>query len=284
MKNYQSVFNASLTLISILLIFTCSQAEITNAKTSSISSTLGSGKTLMAVFAHPDDESTVAPVLAKYVREGANVHLIITTDGRLGVNDFSGLEAGDGLVAIRKKEMECAAEALGVKLIHLNYHDQLKAGEGYDGHMPHAQALIKEIHQLVSDIKPDVLLTFGPDGASNHLDHRLIGATTTAVYLSQKWKNPSALYFVSTPSSLLDTEESKILRGVDDSYLTTQVTYTDEDFEKAVNSMLCHKSQFQLEGLRERMIDRRKKRGSKIYFRKFVSKAGFSESLFDESH
>lgn len=84
---------------------------------------------------------------------------MIATDGRLGVNDFSGLEAGEGLVAIRKEEMKCAAEHLGVELIHLDYHDQLKAAEGDDGHMPHAQNLILEIHQLISNLQPDVLIT-----------------------------------------------------------------------------------------------------------------------------
>ncbi|MFT5737063.1 MAG: LmbE family N-acetylglucosaminyl deacetylase [Maribacter sp.] len=39
------------------------------------------GKVILAVFAHPDDKSTVAPILAKYVREGAQVHLVIATDG-----------------------------------------------------------------------------------------------------------------------------------------------------------------------------------------------------------
>ena len=40
-------------------------------------------ETLLAVFAHPDDESTVAPILARYAREGIDVHVAIATDGRL---------------------------------------------------------------------------------------------------------------------------------------------------------------------------------------------------------
>ena len=64
------------------------------------------GKVVMAVFAHPDDEGTVGPVLTKYARQGAEVILVIATDGRLGTNDFSGLTAGDGLAAIRRDEMK----------------------------------------------------------------------------------------------------------------------------------------------------------------------------------
>src|SRR6056297_266944 len=62
-------------------------------------------RTMMAIFAHPDDEMTVSPILAKYAEQGTKVYLVICTDGRYGTNDFSGLEGGDSLVAIRKKEM-----------------------------------------------------------------------------------------------------------------------------------------------------------------------------------
>lgn len=236
-------------------------------------------KVLMAIFAHPDDESTIAPILSRYVREGVKVYLVIATDGRLGTNDFSGLEAGDGLASIRKEEMQCAASVLGVELIHLDYHDQLKAGEGYDGHMPHAQALIKEIHQLVAELQPDVLITFGPDGASNHMDHRLIGATVTSVFLSQVWERPHSLYFYGTPSKFIEDEASRMLRGVDERYLTTQISFSDEDFEKAVEALSCHRSQMQLEGLRERMESRR--RDSKIYLRKFTVPAVQEEDIFE---
>ncbi len=238
-----------------------------------------SGKVIMAIFAHPDDESTVAPILSRYVREGAKVHLVICTDGRLGVNDFTDHEAGEGLVAMRKEEMKCAAEKLGVELIHLDYHDQLRAAEGYDGHIPHVRALIKEVHQLVTDLKPDVIITWGPDGGSNHLDHRLIGATATSVYLSKIWdKNPS-LYYVGRPSQSMDDEESIILRGVDESYLTTQITFTDDDLEAAIASLSCHVSQVQVDRVRERMEGRYGK-DKLIYLRKFVGPQSSSDSVF----
>ena len=139
---------------------------------------------------------TVSPILAKYSREGAQVHLVIATDGRLGVNDKTDYEAGGGVIAMRKKEMKCAASKLGVELIHLDYHDQLKSGEGYDGHVPHVQSLIKEIHSIVERIKPDVLITWGPDGGYAHIDHRLVGATVTQVYTNKVWEKPMSLYLL----------------------------------------------------------------------------------------
>jgi len=44
----------------------------------------GASKTLVAVFAHGDDEGAAAPILARYAREGAQVYLVIATDGAQG--------------------------------------------------------------------------------------------------------------------------------------------------------------------------------------------------------
>lgn len=54
-------------------------------------------RSLVAVFAHPDDETHVAPLLARYAREGARILLVIATDGRRGANRHAGIPAGDSL-------------------------------------------------------------------------------------------------------------------------------------------------------------------------------------------
>lgn len=236
-------------------------------------------KTLLAIFAHPDDESTIAPLLHRYVREGARVVLVIATDGRLGVNDFSGLEAGDGLAAIRKEEMQCSADKLGVELMHLDYHDQFKCEGGYDEWMPHAQALIRDVHEIIGVVQPDVLITFGPDGSSNHMDHRLIGATVASVFLSRDWGDkPEDLYFYGTPAPMIENAEGQLLRGVAKKYMRTAVPFTDEDFEAAFTSFSCHKSQVQLFGLRQRMKSRRP--DNVIWLRKFVGPMADEVGIF----
>ena len=58
---------------------------------------------LMAIFSHPDDETVVAPILARYAREGTEVTLVIATDGRYGTNPW-GLPPGDELAAARAEE------------------------------------------------------------------------------------------------------------------------------------------------------------------------------------
>lgn len=241
---------------------------------------LEDNKVIMAIFAHPDDEMTVSPILAKYVDEGAKVYLVVCTDGRLGTNDFTDHEAGEGLVAIRKEEMKCAAEKLGVELIHLDYHDQLRAGEGYDGHVPHARKMILELEGIVADKKPDALITWGPDGGSTHMDHRLVGASVTQVFISKVWEKTKNLYYVGTPSHLIDEPERKKLAGVDASYLNVAVKYSNTDFEKAMESLKCHKSQVSSDMVKWKE-ESNKKSESTIYLREFITPSEKKESLFD---
>ncbi len=238
------------------------------------------GKVLMAVFAHPDDEMTVAPILSKYVDEGVKVYLVICTDGRLGTNDFTDHVAGEGLVAIRKEEMKCAAKKLGVELIHLDYHDQLRVGEGYDGHVPHARQLIIELEGIITEKQPDALITWGPDGGSTHMDHRLVGASVTQVFTSKIWDKTKKLYYVGNPSNLIEEPERKKLAGQDPSYLNVHITYSDGDAEKAMESLKCHESQVSPDMVKWKK-ESRAKSNSTIYLREFVAPTEKKNSLFE---
>lgn len=239
------------------------------------------GKVLLAVFAHPDDESTISPILAKYSREGAKVHLVVVTDGRYGTNDFHDHKAGDELVVTRREEMKCAAELLGVELIHLNFHDQLRAAEGYDGHVPHAREMIKQLNEIVTRLHPDAIITWGPDGGSTHMDHRLVGASITQVYLSKDWQKPMSLYFYGTPLENIDDADGKVLRGQASKYLRTKVSYTDEDLEMAAKSYRCHYSQIDPMLTEEDFIERKSKNGKFVYLRKFEAPKSDSDSVFE---
>jgi len=67
-------------------------------------------KTIMAVFAHPDDESFMSPVLSKYAMEGHRVFLVLATNGEKGTRDYTGIPAGAPLAAKRKSEAVCVTE------------------------------------------------------------------------------------------------------------------------------------------------------------------------------
>ena len=71
-------------------------------------------RSLVAVWAHADDEAPVGPVLARYAREGVQVHMIIATDGAQGVANTA-VPRGPEITKLRVEEARCSAQALGIQ-------------------------------------------------------------------------------------------------------------------------------------------------------------------------
>ena len=139
---------------------------------------------LMAVLAHPDDESLgVGGALAKYAAEGVDVFLLTATRGDSG--RYRGHRSGDhqhpgpvALAKIREAELHAAASVLGVREVSLlDYGDQR-----LDCANPR-QAVANIVGHL-RRVRPDVVVTFGPDGAYGHPDHIAISQFTTAAIVA----------------------------------------------------------------------------------------------------
>lgn len=243
------------------------------------SSSDADNKVIMGIFAHPDDEVLASTMFHKYIREGAEVILVTATDGRLGTNEYNNYEAGDELAEVRKGEMQCAAETLGAKLYHLDYEDQLKTAEGFDGFVAQSQGLLEDLHRIIGEEQPDVIVTFGPDGFSNHIDHRIVGVSATQVVLSKEWEKMPQVFYLGFPSSQLD-EMNTIYRGTLDEYLTVQVPYTEEDGEVALEMARCHESQFAPQML-EMWEERMQSQERVVYLRPFVKPEKEAEGLFE---
>lgn len=132
--------------------------------------------TLMAVLAHPDDESLgTGGTLAKYASEGVNVHLVTATLGERGWKGAKEDYPGPAAVGEhREAELRAASEALGVReLSLLGYMD------GDLDQVPPERAAAAIAERIVA-ARPDVVVTFGPDGAYGHPDHIAISQFTTA--------------------------------------------------------------------------------------------------------
>ncbi len=134
---------------------------------------------LLAVFAHPDDESMgMGATFAKYSAEGVETHLVCASRGERGwagpEEHNPGLER---LGQLRTKELENAVKELGIKGLHfLNYID------GDVDQADHAEA-IRRIVTHIRKIKPQVIVTFPPDGNYGHPDHIAIGQFTSAAII-----------------------------------------------------------------------------------------------------
>jgi LmbE family N-acetylglucosaminyl deacetylase len=240
-----------------------------------------SPKTLLAIFAHPDDEATVSPVLARYAAEGVKVYLAIATDGRLGYTEHAKIPKGDSLAAVRKLELQCAAEKLGINPPFMfGLEDQLKMGEGMGAFNTQMDSLRKGVRKLFLELKPDVVLTWNASGWTGHHDHRLVSAVVTEVFESQKWDKPSQLYYSAIPTGNLPEGAALQLATVDKSFLTITITVSEADYAKSKESWLCHKSQYtpeMIEGMHQ-MI-----KGSvqnTWYFRPHSGTTGPKQTLF----
>ena len=134
---------------------------------------------LLAVLAHPDDESLgFGGTLARYASEGIETYLVTATRGEAGrfgsfVRSADPIEVG----RVREAELRAAAGVLGVSEVSI-----LGFPDGAIDKVSHSNA-IRAIASHIRRIKPHVVVTFGPEGAYGHPDHIAISQFATAATL-----------------------------------------------------------------------------------------------------
>jgi len=150
---------------------------------------LGEQRTLLAVLAHPDDESFgIGGTLAKYAAEGARVVLACATVGEAGEIKDPSLGAVEQLAEIRERELRCACDVLGISELHLlGYRDSGMAGS-LDNDDPRAlvQAdpaeVVGKIVRVIRQVRPQVVVTFEESGGYGHPDHMAIHRHAVAAF------------------------------------------------------------------------------------------------------
>jgi len=150
----------------------------------------------MAIVAHPDDESLgLGGTLAKYASEGVEVSLLMATKGERGRFGTAPTSPGMEIVGkVRGQELLDAAEVLGIKEVRfLGYID----GDLDQAPVPQ---IIEEIGLHIRDLQPEVVLSFGPEGAYGHPDHIAISQFTTAAIM--KAVDPNFDRAKSTPHAV----------------------------------------------------------------------------------
>lgn len=141
-------------------------------------------KTIVFVFAHPDDEAFVAGgTIAKYHQMGYKVHLICVTKGEAGTwGDVTSEELT--LSEVRSNELVASCRELGVDDFTL-----LSFADGGLKELPPGE-LEEVLYKKYVDIQPDIVVTFESHGISNHPDH--VKLSLSATYAFQKY----AVYFI----------------------------------------------------------------------------------------
>ena len=208
---------------------------------------------ILAIFAHPDDELFIAPVLSRYARAGVDCHLAIVTDGRYGITSHMNGLAGDALADLRREELQKAAEALSINPpVMLDFED------GFAHKTPDlrtALANMARLHneavRLVNEIRPSVLITFGPDGIYGHPDHTAVSNGVTMAFQAMAPDHPIQLFYpgicVQEFPDLFGKNSDAVDRdfyGLDETQLPLKIDFSDDDSDAAHRSLSCHQSQF----------------------------------------
>lgn len=202
-------------------------------------------RTLVAVYAHPDDESSASPLLARYAREGVKVHLIIATDGAAGGQNTS-IPRGPELARARAEEARCATEALGAAPPILLEFPDGQLGNYVEDPL-RLFKLTQRVHEEVQRLRPDALITWGPDGGTGHPDHRLVSAVVTQLVRTGAPGVPERLFYASLPEAamkVVNPRGAPPLLIPDTKHLATRVPFTPADLDSARRSLGCHKTQF----------------------------------------
>ena len=170
-------------------------------------------KTLLVIFAHPDDESHgPGATLAKYAAEGVQVHYLCATRGEAGSVDSRFLANDHSVADLRSTELQHAADALGLAGVHyMNYRDSGMEGSPDNQHPDSLyaaplDAVAQRIAMHMRYLRPDAIITHDQYGWYGHPDHiKCYQATLRAYELlyGVQGLNAPRLYISSFSKSLL---------------------------------------------------------------------------------
>ena len=212
------------------------------------------GRTALAVFAHPDDESLACGgTLARLADLGAAVVLVCASRGESGTSiDTPALSPTD-LARVRCSELQAAARALGVSTVCILDHP--------DGWLrwAHPTRLRDEIGEALTRFNPDLVITFDDDGLYWHSDHVGVHEHTSEVIAALGSLAPP-LYYASMADGVMSrlvecakarhwTPPASGLWGIEPrafgtpARLSTFLIDTEPWLSRKLEALQCHRSQ-----------------------------------------
>lgn len=221
---------------------------------------------LLAVLAHPDDESLgFGGTLVRYADEGVQTHLVCATRGERGrFFDNEDRPSLEEVGRVREQELQAAAKELKLQSVtHLDYID------GDLDQVDYREAVAR-IVRAIRKIRPQVVMTFPADGAYGHPDHiaisQLAGAACVAAadvsYAPDQGEahRVSKLYWIAWPKAQWDTYQAtfkKLTTTIDGverqatpwpEWALTTLIDSEPHWRTVWRAILCHKTQLSIYG------------------------------------
>ncbi len=210
---------------------------------------LGELGSFVGVWAHPDDEAYLAAgLMVRAVDAGHRVVCVTATRGEQGFPDDDGRSVHERM-RIRETEL---TECLGI--LGVSEHRFLGYGDGRCAEVPDDVAAVT-LAALIDDVRPDHVLTFGPDGATGHPDHIAVCRwTTRAVELtrcspvllyatkSRRWRDE---FFAGADLSSVMMVEGLEIEAVEESDLAVWLTCDDALLSRKIAALRAQRSQIE---------------------------------------
>lgn len=202
---------------------------------------------LLAVLAHPDDESMgTGGLIIRHTRNDVTVHLVCATHGELGWGGKPPGARREDLADIRASELEAAASALALAGVELwDYPD---GGVDKSDQAEIAQRVGEEIAR----VRPSAVVTWGPDGGYGHPDHIAIGACTDAAVAVMPESDRPALYHIAIDQTLADfyRQAPRLTSAEADSpnvvvadHIDIAMDLSPDELQMKLRAVYCHESQ-----------------------------------------
>lgn len=195
-------------------------------------------KNIVCIFAHPDDEAfgpggTIAKLSKEY-----NIYLLCATKGQIGKEGRNLRSSSSSLAKIRTNELLKSAKILGVKKVYfLGFKDGELSNNLY-------HKLASKVQSHLKKLKPEIVITYEPQGVSGHIDHITVSMVT--MFSVQKLKFIKEVWMVCRPKEQARTRQNYFIYfppGYKSSQIDKVVDISDV-WEKKVEAMIQHKSQF----------------------------------------
>jgi LmbE family N-acetylglucosaminyl deacetylase len=199
--------------------------------------------TILSLWAHPDDEGYgCGAIMARAAANGQRVVCATATRGEKGSTDESRWPNGPELAAVRTAELAATLDILGV-----TEHRWLDYPDGGCADIDQAEA-VDRVRTIIDEIKPDTILTFGPDGGTFHPDHMAVSRWASAAGADVR-----ILHATNTPEwvahmdSLVPRELVMMGEGEPVSVPADEcalfISIEGEELDRKVRAMLCMESQ-----------------------------------------
>ena len=245
-------------------------------------------ETLLALFAHPDDEAFGSGgTLAHYAARGTMTALVCSTNGDVGEIADPALATPETLWQVRQDELRCAAGMLGVQeLIFLGYRDSGMVGtpENEDPrayiNVP-ADEVVARLVGIIRRLQPQVVITFEPGGGYGHPDHLAIHRHTVAAFHAaadaaqypeegQPWQAGRLFYQVIPRSFFLEMRDRMVALGEDvggwqERIDNGELGWPDDKIDAIIDvaeqaeakfaALMCHATQFGPESFFRKLPD-----------------------------